>query len=89
MIDEYGAFGGMRIARANTKDSEETCHNVNLSAANPTLLDPGLNPGRRGGKQPRVEEKDSFFYPEEGCSRHLDNVGSFLPNYTGWHPKRP
>jgi hypothetical protein len=32
------------------KYSEKTCPNVTLSTTNPTCLDPGLNPGRRGGK---------------------------------------
>jgi hypothetical protein len=30
--------------------SEKTCPGDTLSTANPTWPDPGLNPGRRGGK---------------------------------------
>jgi hypothetical protein len=32
------------------KYSENTCPSATLSTTNPTWLDPGLNPGRRGGK---------------------------------------
>jgi hypothetical protein len=32
------------------KYSEKTCPSATLSITNPTWLDPGLNPGRRGGK---------------------------------------
>jgi hypothetical protein len=32
------------------KYSEKTCHSATLSTTNPTWLDPGLNPGRLGGK---------------------------------------
>jgi hypothetical protein len=32
------------------KYSEKTCPSATLSTTNPTRLDPGLNPGRRGGK---------------------------------------
>jgi hypothetical protein len=32
------------------KYSEKTCLSGTLSTTNPTWLDPGLNPGRRGGK---------------------------------------
>jgi hypothetical protein len=32
------------------KYSEKTCPDTTLSTTNPTLPDPGLNPGRRGGK---------------------------------------
>jgi hypothetical protein len=32
------------------KFSEKTCPSATLSTKNPTSLDPGLNPGRRGGK---------------------------------------
>jgi hypothetical protein len=32
------------------KYSEKTCPSDTLSTTNPTRLDPGLNPGRRGGK---------------------------------------
>jgi hypothetical protein len=36
--------------------------------------------------QQRVEEKEPLLYPEDGRSMHISNVGSFLPDYTGWHP---
>jgi hypothetical protein len=32
------------------KYSEKTCPSATLCTTNPTWLDPGLNPGRRGGK---------------------------------------
>jgi hypothetical protein len=32
------------------KYSKKTCPSATLSTTNPTSLDPGLNPGRRGGK---------------------------------------
>jgi hypothetical protein len=32
------------------KYSEKTCPSATLSTTNPKVLDPGLNPGRRGGK---------------------------------------
>jgi hypothetical protein len=32
------------------KYSEKTCHDATLSTTNPTWPDPGLSPGRRGGK---------------------------------------
>jgi hypothetical protein len=32
------------------KYSEKTCPSATLSTTNPTWPDPGLNPGRRGGK---------------------------------------
>jgi hypothetical protein len=32
------------------KYSDKTCPSATLSTTNPTWLDPGLNPGRRGGK---------------------------------------
>jgi hypothetical protein len=34
------------------KYSEKACPSATLSTTNPTSLDPGLNPGRRGGKPP-------------------------------------
>jgi hypothetical protein len=50
MIDEgdCGAIGGMKIGRGKPKYSEKTC--ATLSTTNPTLPDPGSDPGRRGGK---------------------------------------
>jgi hypothetical protein len=36
--------------QGNPKDSEKTCPSATLSTTNPTWLDPGSNPGRRGGK---------------------------------------
>jgi hypothetical protein len=40
----------MKIGRVKPKYSEKTCPSATLSTTNPTRLDPGLNPGRRGGK---------------------------------------
>jgi hypothetical protein len=39
------------------KHSENTCLSATLSTTNPTLLDPGLNPGRRGEKPAWANEK--------------------------------
>jgi hypothetical protein len=36
--------------QAKPKYSEKTCPSATLSTTNPTWLDPGLNPGRRGEK---------------------------------------
>jgi hypothetical protein len=36
--------------QGKSKYSEKTCPSATLSTTNPTWLDPGLNPGRRGGK---------------------------------------
>jgi hypothetical protein len=41
---------GMKIGRGKPKYSEKTCPNATLSTTNPTLLDQGLNPGRRDGE---------------------------------------
>jgi hypothetical protein len=46
---EDGEFGGMNW-QGKPKYSEKTCPGVTLSTTNPTWPDPGLNPGRRGGK---------------------------------------
>jgi hypothetical protein len=46
---EDGEFGGMN-GRGKPKYSEKTCPDATLSITNPTWPDPGLNPGRRGGK---------------------------------------
>jgi hypothetical protein len=40
----------MKIGRGNRKYSEKTCPTATLSTINSTWLDPGLNPGHRGGK---------------------------------------
>jgi hypothetical protein len=48
---DCGEIGGMKIgSHGKPKYSEKTCPNAALSTTNPTLLDPGLNSGRRGGK---------------------------------------
>jgi hypothetical protein len=48
---DCGEIGGMEIGRqVKAKYSEKTCPRVNLSTTNPTLQDPDLNTGRRGGK---------------------------------------
>jgi hypothetical protein len=38
------------VRQGKPKYSEKTCPGATLSTTNPTWLDPGLNPGRRGGK---------------------------------------
>jgi hypothetical protein len=40
----------MKIGRKKPKYSEKTCSSATLSTTNPIWLDPGFNPGRRGGK---------------------------------------
>jgi hypothetical protein len=47
---DCGAIGRMKIGRGKPKYSEKTCPSATLFTTNPTLPDPGLNPGRRGGK---------------------------------------
>jgi hypothetical protein len=37
--------------QGKSKYSEKTCSSATLSTTNPTWIYPGLNPGRRGGKQ--------------------------------------
>jgi hypothetical protein len=46
---EDGEFGGMN-GRGNRSTREKTCPDATLSTTKPTWPDPGLNPGRRGGK---------------------------------------
>jgi hypothetical protein len=46
---EDGEFGGMNW-QGKPKYSEKTCPDATFSTTNPTWPDPGLNPGRRGGK---------------------------------------
>jgi hypothetical protein len=48
-VGDCGEIGGMKIGRGN-KYSEKTFRSAILSTTNSTWLDPGLNPGRRGGK---------------------------------------
>jgi hypothetical protein len=45
-----GEFGGMKIGMGKPKYSEKTCPSATLSTTNSTWLEPGSNPGRRGGK---------------------------------------
>jgi hypothetical protein len=47
---DCGEIGGMKIGRGNRSTRKKTCPNAPLSTTNPTCLDPGLNPGRSGGK---------------------------------------
>jgi hypothetical protein len=47
---DCGEIGGMKIGNGKPKYSEKPCPSAILSTTNPTCLDPGLNPGRRGGK---------------------------------------
>jgi hypothetical protein len=50
MIDDYEAFGVMRIGRGNRSTRKKTCPSATLSTTNPTWPDLGSNPGRRGVK---------------------------------------
>jgi hypothetical protein len=48
---DCGEIVGMKIGRGNrSMYSEKACPSATLSTTNPTSLDPGLNPDRRGGK---------------------------------------
>jgi hypothetical protein len=47
---DCGEIGEWRLARETEVFGEKTCPSVILSTTNPTWLDPGWNPGRRGGK---------------------------------------
>jgi hypothetical protein len=44
---DCGEIGGIKIGKGNRSTWRKP---ATLSTTNPTLLDPGLNPGRRGGK---------------------------------------
>jgi hypothetical protein len=47
---DCGEIDGMKIVQGKPKHSEKTYPSATLSTTNPTWLDPGLNPDRRGGK---------------------------------------
>jgi hypothetical protein len=47
---DCGDIGGMKICRGKPKYSDKTCPSATLSTTSPTGLDPGFNPGSRGGK---------------------------------------
>jgi hypothetical protein len=47
---DCGETDGNEDWQGKPKYSEKTCPSATLSTTNPTWLDPGLNPGRRGGK---------------------------------------
>jgi hypothetical protein len=47
---DCGEIGGIKTGRRKPKYSEKTCPSATLSTTNSTWVDPGLNPGRRGGK---------------------------------------
>jgi hypothetical protein len=47
--DDCGAVGGMGIDRGNRSNRRKPA-SATLSTTNPTLLDLGSNPDRRGGK---------------------------------------
>jgi hypothetical protein len=48
----YRPIGGVEIGdwQGNPKYSEKICPSTTLSTTHPTWIDPGLNPGLRGGK---------------------------------------
>jgi hypothetical protein len=48
--DDCGAIDGMNDGQGKSAYSEKPCPNASLSTTNPTWLDSGSNPGRRGGK---------------------------------------
>jgi hypothetical protein len=50
VIDDYEAFGGIRIGRGKPKHSENTCSSATLSTTYPTWPDLGSKPDLRGGK---------------------------------------
>jgi hypothetical protein len=49
-IDDCGAIRGMNEWQDKPKYAEETCPSAALSTTDPTRLEQGSNPGRRGGK---------------------------------------
>jgi hypothetical protein len=51
--DDCGAVGGVNEWQGKPKYSEETRPSSAQSTKDPTCLDPGLNPDRRGGKPAR------------------------------------
>jgi hypothetical protein len=68
--------------------SEKTCPDATLSTTNPTWPDPGLNPGRRGGKPAtnRFSYGAANFttYPVDLATVYVTHVTDF----TGIAPKR-
>jgi hypothetical protein len=78
---DCGEIGRMKIGRGKPKYSEKTYRSATLSTTNPTWLDPGLNPGHRGGKPAtnRLSYGDAFFgvlvsFLSAACS----HIGCFL-----------
>jgi hypothetical protein len=69
MIDEYGAFGGMRVGRGKPEYSEKTCPSATLSITNLTW--PGIKTG-----PPRWETDE---WPPELWHGRVSNV---FPCYT-------
>jgi hypothetical protein len=69
---DCGEIGGMKIGRG--KYSEKTCSSAILSTTNPTWLDPGLNPGCRGGKS--ATNRLSY-----GAATHYTQLKSSPPFY--------
>jgi hypothetical protein len=54
MIDEHGAFGGMRIGRGSRNTRRKPAQFLLCCTINPTWLDPGSNPGHRGVENRRL-----------------------------------
>jgi hypothetical protein len=50
MGDECGAISEIRISRGNQNTRRKPAPSATMSTTNPTWLDVGSNPGRRGGK---------------------------------------
>jgi hypothetical protein len=48
---DWEEIGGMKIGKGNRSTRMKPAPAPLLSTTNPTWLDPGLNPGRRSGKQ--------------------------------------
>jgi hypothetical protein len=48
--DDCGAINGMKERQVKPNYSEKTCPSAGLSTTDPTRLDLGSNPDRRGGK---------------------------------------
>jgi hypothetical protein len=60
--DDYddGELGGMKICRGNRSTLRKPTPSATLSTTNPTWLDPGLNPARRGWKPATNRERMSY-----------------------------
>jgi hypothetical protein len=73
MIGEGDCGGGMKIGRGNRSTRIKTCPSATLSTTNPTWLDPGSKPGRRGGKPATNRLSYGAAFIDSTC-RNMTNV---------------